>query len=282
MKVIVRMAVAAAAVAAAGCSSLPGANLGDTFVAESWINSEIEGGSYTQELAKAYQERAAWEAGTDTNWLDATAFMRKGRAAQAGEEVQPWDPASLGVSGDVVAAYQQTLAASAQNKDANPKACAQMVALYDHWIEQIREGSHSVTNPGAVQGAWAAARYECTGGADALARSVSPRFVVYFGFNSARLDAAAIEVVDAAVAEVESLGGSVPISIAGYTDTVGSDEYNQALSERRARAVADAMVSRGVAADDMSLAGFSEGDLAVATGDGVREPLNRRVVVTVD
>ncbi len=70
-------------------------------------------------------------------------------------------------------------------------------------------------------------------------------------------------------------------TIVGYTDTAGTADYNQRLSERRAKAVADALVAKGAAADGISVEGKGKADPAVATGDGVREPLNRRVTIHI-
>ncbi len=81
---------------------------------------------------------------------------------------------------------------------------------------------------------------------------------------------------------VEAVRGTVPtLSVVGHADTVGSKAYNQALSERRARTVRDAIKAQGVDTSNSSVAGRSELDLAVPTGDGVAEPLNRRVTVEV-
>ncbi len=68
--------------------------------------------------------------------------------------------------------------------------------------------------------------------------------------------------------------------IEGHTDTVGDPGMNQALSERRAAAVRDALVQRhGIAASRLDPVGFGESTLLVQTGDGRDEPRNRRVQV---
>jgi outer membrane protein OmpA-like peptidoglycan-associated protein len=67
----------------------------------------------------------------------------------------------------------------------------------------------------------------------------------------------------------------------GHTDTVGSVGFNQGLSEERARQVADALTARGIPAGAMTQAGRSENQLAVETGDNVREPQNRRVEIVL-
>ena len=48
------------------------------------------------------------------------------------------------------------------------------------------------------------------------------------------------------------------VRIAGHTDNIGSDEYNQRLSEARAKAVYDYLVSRGISADRLSYIGYGK------------------------
>jgi outer membrane protein OmpA-like peptidoglycan-associated protein len=69
------------------------------------------------------------------------------------------------------------------------------------------------------------------------------------------------------------------VKIEGYTDSVGSDSYNQELSERRARAVADALQSRGVPADRYEVEGLGK-EFPVATNDTpAGRQQNRRVEI---
>ena len=71
------------------------------------------------------------------------------------------------------------------------------------------------------------------------------------------------------------------IDVYGYTDTVGSTASNQRLSEERARAVANYLISRGVPAARIRWQGFGETVLRVQTGDNVNEPQNRRVEIKI-
>jgi outer membrane protein OmpA-like peptidoglycan-associated protein len=105
-------------------------------------------------------------------------------------------------------------------------------------------------------------------------------FVVYFEWDRSNLNQAALETIDAAVARARecNLAGIV---IVGHTDTSGSQEYNQGLSERRAGVVRDALISRGAPAGAITTQARGETDLARQTPDGVREPLNRRAAVTI-
>jgi outer membrane protein OmpA-like peptidoglycan-associated protein len=68
--------------------------------------------------------------------------------------------------------------------------------------------------------------------------------------------------------------------IEGHTDTVGSRELNQSLSERRAAAVRSYLAARhGVDASRLIAVGFGETRLAVPTADNIDEPGNRRVQI---
>ena len=68
--------------------------------------------------------------------------------------------------------------------------------------------------------------------------------------------------------------------IEGHTDTVGSPEYNRALSERRAEAVVDYIAKKfGVAPTRLQAVGMGEQGLMVPTPPQTAEPRNRRVQV---
>lgn len=68
--------------------------------------------------------------------------------------------------------------------------------------------------------------------------------------------------------------------VTGYTDTSGSNSYNDGLSMRRAQNVAAALGQGGIPAEAMSVTGLGETQLKIETADGVREPMNRRVEIT--
>lgn len=69
------------------------------------------------------------------------------------------------------------------------------------------------------------------------------------------------------------------IRIAGYSDTRGDPDYNMALSEERAQAVADRLIAAGVDADKIEVLAFGESVLPEPTDDDVNEPLNRCVSI---
>ena len=73
----------------------------------------------------------------------------------------------------------------------------------------------------------------------------------------------------------------VEVQISGYTDRKGSDVDNDFLSQQRASAVLTQLAEIGIPPADMIAVGRGERDPVVETDDGVEEPRNRRVVVTV-
>ena len=104
---------------------------------------------------------------------------------------------------------------------------------------------------------------------------------MYFPFDKYILTPEAQTVVQAA-ADYARTGTPTSVVIVGHTDTSGSDAYNLRLSERRAKAVADALVGAGVGQSSLQVDWKGEKDLAVPTPDGVKEPLNRRATINVN
>jgi OOP family OmpA-OmpF porin len=69
--------------------------------------------------------------------------------------------------------------------------------------------------------------------------------------------------------------------ISGHTDSVGTDEYNQSLSERRAAAVRDYLISNGVNADRLTTVGFGESKPVDTNKTAAGRQNNRRTEVTL-
>ncbi len=106
-------------------------------------------------------------------------------------------------------------------------------------------------------------------------------FIVYFPFDQYILTPEAQSVIQQA-ADYAKTGNATSLVVVGHADTSGSAAYNVRLSERRAKAVADSLVGLGVAQTALSVDWKGESQPAVATGDGVKEPLNRRATIGVN
>ncbi len=105
-----------------------------------------------------------------------------------------------------------------------------------------------------------------------------------FGFDSAQLQMPQpkLDEIAAALNSNRDINGIV---ITGYTDRLGSDKYNQALSERRANAVKDYLIGKGLAESRLSAQGKGEANPVVTCTEKNRAALiqclepNRRVEV---
>ena len=71
------------------------------------------------------------------------------------------------------------------------------------------------------------------------------------------------------------------VQIEGFTDSVGSDAYNQELSQRRADAVKAALLSRGVDPSRIATEGYGKAYPVASNSDSGGRQLNRRVEVVI-
>lgn len=113
----------------------------------------------------------------------------------------------------------------------------------------------------------------------AAVRPAKQMFIVFFEFDKSSLTPDGKKVVDAAAAAFKS--GKSDVAVAGYTDLAGTQQYNLALSHRRADAVKAALVKDGVPASAIGESWYGKQNPRVPTADGVREPQNRRVEITM-
>lgn len=104
------------------------------------------------------------------------------------------------------------------------------------------------------------------------------RYVLFFQPGGTRLTGESQAELPRIQAEAARYPG-VEILVVGHTDTKGSGDGNDALSLRRAQQVRDLLVQQGLPANHIEAVGRGERELAVATGDEVDEPRNRRVEI---
>ena len=107
-----------------------------------------------------------------------------------------------------------------------------------------------------------------------------PSFMVFFDWDRADLSPQALNTIHQ-VSQTFKTKGSARVTATGHTDKSGPDDYNMALSLRRANTVKDALVRDGVPATAISVLGRGESQPLVQTADGVREPQNRRVEIVI-
>lgn len=252
-------------------------------IVDSATEAQVTGDAYHRALYDGYSEHMLYEQDEMMNYSSAIAHARKAEMAARGETppiAQPTDfgPQPADKIDELTQARAQLVAAlDAGGAQRNPEAAGKAQAFYDCWVEQQHE-------------------------------NFQPRDIAYCrdGFyNNLQL----IQVTPTETPEVQALQADVlfefdravvrdqfkpeldriaqglvadtttQLLVWGFTDTVGTAEYNQGLSERRAEAVARYLESQGVSRDRMVIRGFGETNLAVPTPDQTPEPRNRRVEI---
>jgi OOP family OmpA-OmpF porin len=114
---------------------------------------------------------------------------------------------------------------------------------------------------------------------DACAQVIRLRGV-NFGFDKAEITPEASVILEEAAILLGDAVTSCPtrkINVEGYTDWTGPEGYNQRLSERRAEAVRDYLVTQGIPAAQLNAVGFGEANPIATNETREGRALNRRV-----
>jgi outer membrane protein OmpA-like peptidoglycan-associated protein len=102
------------------------------------------------------------------------------------------------------------------------------------------------------------------------------RLLVFFDFNSAQLKRESSPDLNRAVALMQGAPDMI-VTVAGYTDSIGSPQANQKLSESRARSVKEYLVQHGVAENRVQAVGNGELNPIATNATEEGRALNRRV-----
>lgn len=105
---------------------------------------------------------------------------------------------------------------------------------------------------------------------------------VNFEFDKATLTPEAKDILEEAVTLLKETDDIVEVRVEGHTDSIGSEAYNQELSQRRAESVVDYLTSRGVSGSNLVPVGLGE-NFPVANNDtDAGRAANRRVDFVVN
>jgi len=104
---------------------------------------------------------------------------------------------------------------------------------------------------------------------------------VTFGFDSAVIRPEAEAELNRAASILRQRDEIILLEVAGHTDSIGSEEYNRDLSQRRAQSVADYLEGRGIARERMRVVGFGESRPKVPNTPPENRQMNRRVVLSI-
>ncbi|MBC2678756.1 MULTISPECIES: OmpA family protein [Pseudomonas] len=105
---------------------------------------------------------------------------------------------------------------------------------------------------------------------------------VHFEFDKATLTAADRAQLDTVATRLKTEATTARLSVSGHTDSVGKDAYNQRLSEQRAKAVTDYLVSSGVPrASVVSVKGVGEAQPVADNNTADGRAMNRRTEILI-
>jgi OOP family OmpA-OmpF porin len=247
---------------------------------------------YNRYLATLYQAYAEQEL-ANYDWWSSKYFADKGMLVAYGKLVLPEDPKHWGIAPSFMAALTEARgklikALDAGAAAAHPKEAAQAMAAYDCWVEQ-QEEEWKLERIDACRDDFFAALTAMTAPEklpDAPKETKkkpveTTSSILYFPFDSDALAPQGQEILEQLIAYVLS-AGKVDVVINGHADRAGSDAYNLALSERRARFVQSSLVEAGVDPNLIQYFAFGESDPQLPTADDVKEPANRRVEIFVE
>ena len=250
------------------------------------------GDAFSKALNKAYLVESASEY-KQGDYLDSDVYAMRATAAAAGKPPAPEAIAARtlpeAAKPDLTAARQQLVAAfDAGGAQKWPDLMARAQLGYECWMEQQEENFQSDDIKAcrtAFENAMVQVRAAMTPVPAAPAAAAAPAarpapampsFTVMFGFNSSQIDADANRVLKAAVAAHKSSNAKA-VADSGNADRSGDPAYNAKLSQKRAQAVADALIAAGVPRAQVSVQSFGESRPKRPTDDGVRSVENRRV-----
>lgn len=275
---------------------------------EALNKAQAVGSPFTKNLAAEYRDYANMKQDKLLDHSDALHFARKGLAAASGVVVMPevlddWDLGEKNLAEMVPARAALVDALENGGRELAPDKAAIAQTRFDCWAEQQEEswtkdvpcrnaffealkalqdvvGAQPAPAPVATAEAFPAPVGEMERGEPVPVEQAM--FIVFFDWDRSNITSGANDVLDAVAQEIRSRKDIQGIVVIGHTDTSGSVAYNQKLSLKRANAVRDGLVSRGVDKGLIRVEGRGKSDLLVQTADGVREPANRRAQITLE
>jgi outer membrane protein OmpA-like peptidoglycan-associated protein len=250
---------------------------------------QVKGPAFNKGLYDGYLSLAKSEYDED-DWPDGAKFGDRAVASAEGSPPGPEAIAARKLPKRTVAELTSArgklvsaLSRGAAGKDPANAALAQV--MFDCWMQEQEEDLQPdhIANC-RTQFEKAMARVDAALGkkvAKAKPKKVrkpqTTKYVVYFDFNSVKLSRNARTVIDMVKGEASK---GAKVSVTGFTDRAGAAAYNNVLATKRSKAVRSALIKAGIKSAIKSAA-YGEEKNAVATKDGVRELLNRRVEISV-
>ncbi len=249
-------------------------------------NLQVTGSAFDKSLYKGYLSLAKLEY-EEMDIRDGDAFSDRAVASAKGTPPGPEAIAARELPARTVGELSKArnslvsaLGRGAASKDPANAALAQV--MFDCWMQE-REEDIQPEDVARCRGQFekAMARVDAALGKQVAKAKPKPaqttKYVVYFDFNSAALSKNARIVIDMVKGAAKT---GAKIAVVGFTDRAGPSAFNNVLATKRTKAVTASLVKARVEGT-IKTAAYGEERNAVATKDGVRERLNRRVEISV-
>lgn len=268
--------------------------------------TQPSGSAFNQRLTQEYKTLAQFEADDMQDFIDAGHFAEKGIKASRNQPTQPDKVWSREIPKphvvELTTARTELMEVFGNDVQGRyPVEAAMAQAKFDCWLEQQEENYQPLHIAACRDGFKSAmlsidskeqARLSSENqtadrsrAADrpmaAAADEGEPVAVVYFDFDEATIKGGEMNKIERIAADLKTRKDGYAIVATGHADRSGDYEYNKTLSVKRADAVKDALIERGVQPSVIVINGKGEMDPQHPTGDGVREPDNRRVKVNI-
>jgi len=277
---------------------------GATFDYDGLKQAEFAGDSFNAKLSRAYRAFSVFESDEMHDWTDAAHFGEKAFKSARGEPVDPEDLSHRRFPAEKLSELgteRRRLVAllSREVRQQSPAVAAKAQASFDCWVEQqeenwqwdhisrCREGyfaaaAHLERQLGRIEAPLEAKPVVPVVQAGRLFPIPAPgkSYTLLFGFDSAVVDPVDRLALEQ-IGDIYQSGAPVVITIGGHADRAGPEPYNANLSVRRAEAVRKLLLEQGIPIQMIVSRAFGENAPAVKTGNGVREPKNRRVEITI-
>ncbi|MGH7014450.1 MAG: OmpA family protein [Stellaceae bacterium] len=241
---------------------------------------------FNQALAHDYADFAGVLLNRDGDLEDSDYFARKSLAAGKGEVVPPENVGNWAIvtPWDAKEGYPQIMRAArdrlvrdldAGARERQPQLAARVQVDFDCWVVHMEKSWWTaMTGPCHNEFFFGLAQFE---GKPVAAHE----FRVYFNFNKYNLTPEALKILQQVSAQAKA-DPKMRIMLVGHADRAGSDAYNMGLSHRRADSVRAHLQREGVVHGRIDERWVGEHQPPVPTPDGVREPRNRVVIITLE
>jgi outer membrane protein OmpA-like peptidoglycan-associated protein len=234
-----------------------------------------------KEQAKIDNERREQEAARQKAEADAIASQQ---AAQQAQQQAQEDAQRRAEAEQAAAAAQQAQAVAQQQQQAalqqqqQAQAAAQAAQAAAAQAEQQRQQAEQQKE--AMRQRLLAQLNQVLQTRDTARGLIVSMPDVLFAFNKYELKPEARERL-AKISGIVLAYPDLKLEIDGYTDSVGSDEYNEQLSDKRAESVRDFLVSNGVNMNNVVARGMGKADPVADNSTAQGRQLNRRVELIV-